>query len=513
MASGPEPRPGRLYRFGPFELSAQDAELRKKGVRIRLQEQPFQVLVELVGNAGHIVTREQLQQKLWPADTFVDFDIGLNSTVRKLRQALGDDAEEPRYIETLAKRGYRFIAPVHEVQPQIAVDHALPAQTVLQESPRPESKEILLQPGYVRGRRPDLAFIIVGLVAVALAIFAFLRTDSKTSHLLVEQRITSNPEEDPVEGAVLSPEGKYVAYSDSTGVYFREIATGETHPLPLPAGQEWAPTSWYPDGIHLLLSPHDPFVGPEFLTPQSNDIWRASILGGALQRVVESASSGVVSPDGSHIAFLRGNRREDRNQIWIAGGIGESDPRQISLPPAQHPILSTLVWSPHGRRIAYLRLQRFTGSLADLWAIETVDRTTGATKLAKVSPHLTIGLAWNPDGRLLYECDTGAAGKPLVFGVFALRVDENTGEPQGKEEQLSTGNGFVDGISVDRTGKRLIAWRHGSTPSVYVGDIHPTTGQFTRLRRLTLDQNQNLATVVDTRQYFGRARFEPQRNF
>jgi DNA-binding winged helix-turn-helix (wHTH) protein/Tol biopolymer transport system component len=102
----------RGFKFGPFELSEREGELRKNGVRIKLQEQPFRVLLELVANAGKLVTREELQQKLWPADTFVDFDVGLNNAIRKLRQALGDDADTPRYIETLAKRGYRFVAPV-----------------------------------------------------------------------------------------------------------------------------------------------------------------------------------------------------------------------------------------------------------------------------------------------------------------------------------------------------------------------------------------------------------------
>jgi DNA-binding winged helix-turn-helix (wHTH) protein/Tol biopolymer transport system component len=102
----------RVFRFGPFELSEREGELRKSGVRIKLQEQPFRVLIELVANSGKLVPREDLHKKLWPADTFVDFDVGLNSAIRKLRQALNDDAENPRYIETLAKRGYRFLAPV-----------------------------------------------------------------------------------------------------------------------------------------------------------------------------------------------------------------------------------------------------------------------------------------------------------------------------------------------------------------------------------------------------------------
>jgi DNA-binding winged helix-turn-helix (wHTH) protein len=120
MASSPISTPLRIFRFGPFELSEREGELRKNGVRIRLQGQPLRVLVELLGNAGNMVTREELRLKLWSADTFVDFDVGLNTAIRKLRQAVGDDADRPRYIETLAKRGYRFIASVSTTRPEPA---------------------------------------------------------------------------------------------------------------------------------------------------------------------------------------------------------------------------------------------------------------------------------------------------------------------------------------------------------------------------------------------------------
>ena len=100
---------GRL-RFGVFELDLRSGELRKHGLRIRLQEQPFQVLAMLLEHPGEVVTREELQKKLWPADTFVDFDHGLNKAINKLREALGDSAESPRFVETVARRGYRFLA-------------------------------------------------------------------------------------------------------------------------------------------------------------------------------------------------------------------------------------------------------------------------------------------------------------------------------------------------------------------------------------------------------------------
>lgn len=99
-------------RFDVFELDLRAGELHKGGRKIKLQEQPLRVLLQLMEKAGGVVTRDELRRELWPADTFVDFDHGLNSAVARLREALGDSAEKPRFIETVAKRGYRFIAPL-----------------------------------------------------------------------------------------------------------------------------------------------------------------------------------------------------------------------------------------------------------------------------------------------------------------------------------------------------------------------------------------------------------------
>jgi cholera toxin transcriptional activator len=105
-------REAKLLRFGVFEVDLIAGELRKNGARIRLQEQPFQVLTALLQNAGQVVTRDELREKIWPADTFVDFDHSLNTAVNKIRESLGDSASSPRFVETLARRGYRFIAQV-----------------------------------------------------------------------------------------------------------------------------------------------------------------------------------------------------------------------------------------------------------------------------------------------------------------------------------------------------------------------------------------------------------------
>ena len=128
----------RRMRFGAFEVDLRLGALQKHGIRLKLQDQPFHVLAILLERPGDVVTREELRQKLWPADTFVDFDTGLNSAIKKLRDVLGDSAEEPRYIQTLPRRGYRFIAHVENgALPALAIveEHRAPALPL---KPRPE---------------------------------------------------------------------------------------------------------------------------------------------------------------------------------------------------------------------------------------------------------------------------------------------------------------------------------------------------------------------------------------
>jgi cholera toxin transcriptional activator len=109
------PQPPRRYRFGVFEADATEGELRRQGVRIKLNAQPFQVLVMLLQRPGELLTREEISRELWPDGTFVDYEHGVNSAVNRIREALGDTAGNPRFIETLARRGYRFVAPVEQI--------------------------------------------------------------------------------------------------------------------------------------------------------------------------------------------------------------------------------------------------------------------------------------------------------------------------------------------------------------------------------------------------------------
>src|SRR5579863_8275884 len=124
---GPASPPPHVIRFGVFEFDLRSGELQKQGRKIRLEGQPVQVLICLLENPGELVTRETLHQRLWPADTFVNFEQGLNASVKRLRQALNDSADNPRFVETLPRRGYRFIAPTQTVAAVGAAMDASPA--------------------------------------------------------------------------------------------------------------------------------------------------------------------------------------------------------------------------------------------------------------------------------------------------------------------------------------------------------------------------------------------------
>src|SRR6266849_9534957 len=153
----------RRARFGAFEVDLHLGQLRKHGIRLKLQDQPFQVLALLLEHPGDLVTREEFRQKLWPADTFVDFDTGLNSAIKKLRDVLGDSAEKPRYIGTLPRRGYHFIARVENGNGDLPASAAVEKELapVLPAGPTPElwnKRRIIVTAGVS-------AFLIVAAIA------------------------------------------------------------------------------------------------------------------------------------------------------------------------------------------------------------------------------------------------------------------------------------------------------------------------------------------------------------
>jgi DNA-binding winged helix-turn-helix (wHTH) protein/tetratricopeptide (TPR) repeat protein len=158
---------GRIIRFGSFEVDIDEGRLTKSGIRIRLQEQPFRILVLLLENAGQLVTRERIREELWSNDTFVDFDNALNTTIGKLRAALSDSADNPRFLETVPRRGYRFVAPV-TFPPSVPVSASSTQPTIAttESAVAPTSPQIVLRG--IGWRRPT---VIAVLVAIGLGVY------------------------------------------------------------------------------------------------------------------------------------------------------------------------------------------------------------------------------------------------------------------------------------------------------------------------------------------------------
>jgi DNA-binding winged helix-turn-helix (wHTH) protein len=271
-------------RFGVFETDLRSGELRKCGIRIKLQTQPFKLLAILLSHPGEIVTREALQQQIWGSETVVNFDHSLGTAVNKVREALGDSAENPRYIETLAKRGYRFIAPVQLLD---SVDPPPIPRTILPPEPvsfsRPESP--------VPRRAPwrTASFLLLGLAAIAFALRLWALGGSAKPTLLRFAQITSSdsiyPGDIGVERfPVLLTDGARLFFSKIEGgrvaLAYSAISGGDAHPLITPP-EIGAPrlADISPDGSKLL-------VFSETLTELERTMWIVPSAGGAKSQAV-----------------------------------------------------------------------------------------------------------------------------------------------------------------------------------------------------------------------------------
>lgn len=464
-----------MRRFGVFELDLRAGELRRQGMKIKLQEQPFQVLTQLLEKPGEVVTREELQTQLWPADTFVDFDHSLNAAIRRLRDALGDSAENPTFVETVARRGYRFLAPVNS-GPSLTTNGNGAVQT---------------QPVVVDStQRPMSRFHIWWIVASSSAIILVL-LGVKLGLLLAQQhrpapsrvtQLTANPADDRVKAAAISRDGRYLAFSDETGFYVRQIDTGETHPIALPQGLGAASLGWFPDSIHIIVA----------LTGQGSpsSLWEISALGGGARKLIDDGRSPAVSPDGKEVAFIAGKKL--REQVWLVDVDG-AEPRK--LVGEEGDLFGAVAWSPDGRKVAYTKA-RLTYGYGATGLIEIVDlngQRLGSTALHVTSVLSHAGLqgplAWAPDGRLIYSV-IEPRPRQTDSNLWSITLDHES-KPIFPSERLTNDSGAVIGISVSDDSKRVVYVKGVPEPDVYVGKLEGST-LLAEPERLTLDDRQDL---------------------
>jgi DNA-binding winged helix-turn-helix (wHTH) protein/Tol biopolymer transport system component len=466
----------RTRSFGVFEVDLVAGELRRSGLKVKLQEQPFQVLSLLLEKPGEIVSRDDLRDRLWPADTFVDFDHSLNAAIKRLRDALGDAAENPRFVETVARRGYRFVAPVNgRVN---GSSRGLPvnaAVTVRQNS----------------GRNWQIGAAAVVLLLLGLGVGLFLGRGAPAVRPTVrERRLTANPSEAPVGGGVISPDGKYLAFADKTGFYLRQVETGETHPVPPPAGfavkaANWSPDSgfdvkplsWFPDGVHLV-------VGWVARPQEQQSLWEVSVLGGTPRKLTDEGFRPSVSPDGSQIIFVRGG--DGQQELWRMQSDGERPRKEVSEAGYWY---GSVVWAPDSRSIAYVRA-KFLPSYSRMEAsVELRDLNSGRSEVLLSDPRLGSALAWAPGGRLIYamaELPPNESDSNLWWVKLDARL-----HPSGAPTRLTSESGFAGGVSMTADGKRLAFFKQTLQPDVFITELNAQGTRLTEPRRLTLDERED----------------------
>jgi Tol biopolymer transport system component/DNA-binding winged helix-turn-helix (wHTH) protein len=400
-------RVGKI-RFGVFEADLRTGELRKFGIRIKLQGQPFKLLTMLVSQPGVIVTREELQRELWGSETVVNFDHSLGTAVNKLREALGDSADNPRYVETLAKRGYRFVVPVQVLDepdpavPPLAMDPAGPgvvAPTAIVATPQaPERKAqswLDIVPWRTVG--PFLAVLLgIGFV------LQFWSTDTLVKPAILP--FTQVTASDSVFPGDVGIERFPALLTDGSRIYFSKIESGRValaysalsggaaNPLITPP-EIGAPrlADLSPDGSKLL-------VFGETLTELERTMWVVPSTGGAARRVNSGLGhDGTWMPDGKNIVYASG-----RN-ILVTQDDGQSA-RILT------PVPGRAFWlrcAPDGSRIRFTIIDSATRATS-LWEF-----TFAGSKLTHLLPEWTRPSAeccgnWTPDGKyFVFESNRG----------------------------------------------------------------------------------------------------------
>lgn len=330
-----------LYRFGVFELDAQSGELRRNGIKLKLQDQPYQVLLKLLEHAGQTVSREELRTRLWAEDTFVDFETGLNTTIKRLRETLGDSAENPSFIETVPKRGYRFIAPV-------STPNAGPELVTFKPTPRrivPLSR--LLWIG---------AVVIVMLLSVGFTLRRW-STGSSVPRVLDFAQLTSDGQ---------AKQGRLV--SDGSRIYFSEVLPvgrilvqvsakgGETMTVPTSV-LDPRPLDISPDGTELLILSGD---GSKKEEPHTGTLWILPIAGGSARPV-----GNVVATDA-----LWGERAEsilycDGHDVYAANRDGSNARKLLTVSG----YVESLGWSSNKQILRFTVTKGEMGGTSSIWEI------------------------------------------------------------------------------------------------------------------------------------------------
>lgn len=350
------------------------------------------------------------------------------------------------------------------------------------------------QAGSISARKGPLRWwpqVLIGsaaLILLALGLWWLLAIRTHSQKELVQRQLTANSTDDPVLAAAISPDGKFLAYSDTNGLHLRLVSTGETRPLALPSGLVAAsifsgvpetlgsPLSWFPDGSKVLITATRPGEDPS--------LWAISILGGAARKLRDGAAAASVSHDGSQIAFLGDYDSGSAHGIWVSTADGADQRRIMTAQPGEY--FHQVAWSPSEQRLAYSK--SLTGTGIYVSAIESVSLKGGPPTRVLSSTKLQ-GFCWLPDGRIVYSLRQ-SVNVGADSDLWEVRTINQTGEPAGEPRQLTNWPGFsFSGFTVTADGKQMEFLRLTAKPHVYVGELDAKGIRLDNTRRLTFDEH------------------------
>lgn len=464
-------------RFAEFEIDLRTGEVLADGRKSILSEKPLQLLAALLEIPGELVTREELKRRLWSSDTFVDFDLSLNKTVNRLREALGDSADQPRHIETLPKRGYRFIGAVEwngrHTQESIAVPTVSPSAG--QKTGKSHPFKLLLG-------------IVVTLSAV-LIIALGIREQRQGASFSRMRQLTTNSSELPVRTAAIAPDGKRLAFSDIKGLHIKNIETGENTDIPVSqesAGGrvDWQIMAWFPDGGSFLanIAPFEDVC----LHCEHFSAWVVPANGGVPQKVRDDANAESVSPDGSRIAFTADLGMPGGHEIWLTDSKGDSPTKVYKTNTNEW--VRYVKWSPDGRRLSYIR----SDDQREILESREIGSATPTTILSESEAHGIHDYVWTSVGRIIYGTEAGSSYAHNC-NYWEISVNAQTGRPASTPKQVTNWAGFVlDWTSISSDAKNLAFVESVNRSAINLLDVGPSGVRRDSARKLTLSESWNL---------------------
>ena len=445
-----------LIRFGVFEVNPCSGEVRKSGVRIKLQDQPFKVLLALLERPGEVVSRENLKVRIWPNESFGDFDHAVNIAVAKLRTALADSADSPRYVETLHRRGYRFIYPVQHGNGSSAgsggsaATRAPEPLEMIASEPSPRAEAV------PRDARRSWRWVWICGAAAGVLLFSLVawlrhREPAVPAPPDGDMQISKVTNSGKVENVSISPDGRYLVYvlrePGGLGLWTREVGTRSDIRILAPQPGYFLGVTFSRDGRLLYFAQGHPTA----------DLYTMPVLGGTPRIVLKGIDTPAnLSPDGKQFMFVRKDYHRNVAEVRVANADGSGERLVTTIEHAGGVEQSGGSWSPNGSMLAVATTS--WGMMNGAEELDVISVADGSRRSLYASSGFVGRPVWLPDGRAI-------AVVLLRGGLNQIwAVSYPNGELRRITNDLEDYDGYID---VTADGKTIAATSRNATGNIY----------------------------------------------